>query len=286
MWKQTLKWSLLVVLLAYVVGMFVWARAEARRHLCAGVEVAIDGKGQVSSISEGSVKEVLKDYPEKIIGHPIHSINTYEIAEYLRKFNNFESVDCMITTQGNLKVKVVPMVPAIRVFDNGKSYYVNKDGKTMAAIPGFHVDVPVVSGRFSKDFRPEYVLPVVRFIERDSLLSNVVSMIQVKDKDNILLVPRIKGHVINFGDTTRLAEKRKALLTTYRSILPYKGWENYDTISVKFKGQIVATRRDKTPLFPITVVDEDEDSEEAVLQVSQESPTGSAENNQTNNTEE
>lgn len=150
----------------------------------------------------------------------------------------------------------------------------------MAAIPGFHVDVPVMTGKFSKSFRPEYVLPVVRFMQQDSLLSNVVGMIKAIDKDNIILVPRIKGHVINIGDTTRLQEKRNAIMTAYQSIMPYKGWETYDTISVKFQGQIIATRRDKTPLFPIPVIDEEEDAEEAVLQVSTEN------NIQENNTQE
>ena len=271
MWKTALKWTLLTLLTAYVVVMFVWSHAEANRHLCNGIEVVIDGQGKVASISEQSVKEVLKDFPGQIVGKPIHSINTYAIADYLRKFNSFEEVDCLITTQGNLKVRVVPMVPALRVFDGDKSYYVNKDGKTMAAIPGFHVDVPVVTGHFTKDFRPESVLPVVRYIEQDSLLRNLVGMIKVNDRDNIILVPRIKGHVINIGDVNRLPEKRQAILTAYRQILPYKGWETYDTISVKFQGQIVATRRDKTPLYPIETVEETEDAEEAALQASEES---------------
>lgn len=265
MWKVTLKWSLLVVLVAYVVGMFVWARAEASRHVCTGIDITIDGKGKVASLSENSVREVLGEYPDPIVGRPVHSINTLAISDYLRKFNSFETVDCLITTQGHLKVRVVPMVPAIRVFDGDKSYYVNKDGKTMAAVPGFHVDVPVVTGNFTKTLRPEHVLPVVRFIERDSMLSHVISMIQVVDRNNILLVPRVKGHVINIGDTTSLPMKRQAILTAYRSIMPYRGWDTYDTISVKYRGQIVATRRDKTPLFPIPVYDDDEDGEEMSL---------------------
>ena len=270
MWKTVLKWLLLSGLIAYVMVMFVWSRAEAKRHLCTGIEVEIDGKGRVSSISEQSVKDVLADYPEMIVGQPIHSINTYAIVQYLKKFNSFETVDCMITTKGDLKVKVVPMVPALRVFQGEKSYYVNKDGKTMAAIPGFHVDVPVVSGKFNKNFRPEHVLPVVRYMQKDSLLSNVVGMIKADDAENIVIVPRIKGHVINIGDTTRLEEKRNAILTAYRSILPYKGWETYDTISVKFKGQIIASRRDKTPLYPIPGIEDEEDAEEANLQAIQD----------------
>lgn len=273
MWKGVIKWILLCGLLAYIVVMFAWGRAEAARHICTGIEIEIDGDGKVSSISEKSVRELLNSYPAAIEGQPLPTINTLDIARYLRHFNNFETVDCMITTKGNLKVKVTPMVPAIRVFDGNDSYYVNKDGKTMAALPSFHVDVPIVTGNFNNKFRPENVLAVVKFIENDSLLNNVVGMIEALDAENIILVPRIKGHVINIGDTTRLKEKRDAILTAYHDILPYKGWETYDTISVKFKGQIVASRRDKTPLYPIETIPDEEDGEEASLQAHHESET-------------
>ena len=112
---------------------------------------------------------------------------------------------------------------------------------------------------------PQSVLPVVRFVQNDPLLSDIVAMYEVIDKDNILLIPRITGHVVNFGDTTRLAEKRRMLLSAYRNIIPYKGWDEYDTISVKFKGQIVASRRDKRPLYPIEEFYEEEDPEDATL---------------------
>lgn len=278
MWKPVLKYVLLCLLLGYVVAMFVWARAEAARHVCNGIEVVIDGKSTVGSMTQQSVMEVLNGYPGRIVGEPIHSVNTYAIADFLRKFNSFETVDCLITSQGNLKIRVVPMVPAIRVFDGEKSYYVNKDGKTMAAIPGFHVDVPVVTGNFNNKLRPESVLPVVRYIQQDSLLKNLVGMIKVNDRENIILVPRIKGHVINIGDTTRLKEKSRAIISAYHNILPFKGWETYDTISVKFKGQIVATRKDKTPRYPEGFFEEEEDGEEAVLQASEESNPDNNEN--------
>lgn len=263
MWKTVLKWSLLVLLLAYVVAMFVWARAQAASHSVKGIEVVINGDGKVSSVTPKGVLDILSGYDKPIVGEPIHTVNTYDIASYLRNINSFETVDCMITTLGQLRVTIVPMQPEIRVFDGAQSYYVNKDGKRMAALPGFHVDVPVVSGRFKDALKPEVVLPVVRFIQQDSTLSSLVNMIHVKDRHNIILVPRYRGHVINIGDTTRLEEKRRAIVTAYRSILPYRGWDTYDTISVKYKGQIIATRRDKQPLHPVVEIDESDGYEEA-----------------------
>ena len=264
-WKTPLKWVLLTLLLLYVGVMFVWARAEASSHQCKGIEVEIDGTGQVASISNESVLEVLRGYKGDIVGAPLHTINTLAIADYLRQFNSFESVDCILTTQGNLKVRVVPMMPALRIFEGDRGYYVNKDGKRMAALPGFHVDVMMVSGRFNDKFRPESLIPIANFIQQDSLLNALTGMIVANDPENVIIVPRIKGHVINIGDASRLPEKRNAIITAYKNILPYKGWETYDTISVKYRGQIIATRRDKTPLFTPVEIDEAEDLEESAL---------------------
>ena len=127
------------------------------------------------------------------------------------------------------------------------------------------MDVPVVKGNFNEEFTARQVLPVVRFIEKDPIMSQLVGMIYAPDGDNIMLVPRIHGHMINFGDTTRLPEKRDALLALYRKVMPYKGWETYDTISVKFRGQVVATRRDKRRADHGTVIDNGPDMEEATL---------------------
>lgn len=222
-------------------------------------------KGLSDTITIKGVKAELMKYPRKLVGAPISSINAMDIEKYLMNLNNFEDVQCYVSTNGFLNVSITPMIPEVRVFDGNDSYYVNRQGKRIKSNAEFFMDVPVMAGTFTKDFTPQSVLPVVRFVKKDPVLKDLIAMFEAHDADNILLVPRITGHVINFGDTTRLEEKRRMLLTAYRNIIPYKGWEMYDTISVKFKGQIVATRRNKTPLYPIESILEEEDPEEATL---------------------
>lgn len=263
--KSILKYALLIILAAYAVGMAIWANAEAKKNSCKGITVAVDGRGVSDSITLGSIRGKLLGYPRKIVGAPLTSINTLEIENYLKSLNNFEDVKCFITTSGYLSVRITPMIPEIRVFDGNKSYYLNKDGKRIPSNAEFFADVPVVAGRFSKRLSPALALPVVRFVQNDSVLRHLVAMVVVKDADNIMLIPRITGHVVNFGDTMRLGEKRKSLLTAYREIIPSRGWNYYDTISVRFRGQIVASRRDKAPLFPSEQIIEEADLEEATL---------------------
>lgn len=259
------KWSILTLLLAYTTWVTIWAHAEADRDRCTGIDIRISRSTSADSITRAGVLDELGRYPKKIIGSPISSINTRSIRDFLAGFDNFESVECVLTPHGELRVNIVPMIPEIRVFSGNESYYVNKDGKRITSNAEFFVDVPVVRGNFTNKFTPAMVLPLTRFINNDPSLRNLVAMVEAQDSHNLILVPRIQGHVINFGDTSDLAGKRDRLLAMYRKVMPYKGWEEYDTISVKFKGMIVATRRNKDMAVHTPEIEETEDLEEATL---------------------
>ena len=264
--KTLIKWILLTLLIAYSAAVTAWARTEASKHSCKGIEVSIEGGRGADSVTRQGVLEELAKMPVRIVGIPVQQLDLMRIESYLAGYSNFEQVTCALTTDGLLRVSVVPMIPEVRVFSDTASYYINKEGKRIKSNANFYVDTPIVSGDFTSTFRPQDVLPVTRFIASDPELRELVSMVVARDADNIYLVPRILGHVINFGDTTRLAEKKRALFTMYHKVMPCKGWDEYDTISVRFRGQIVATRRDKTLLNHGPATDDNEvDPEEATL---------------------
>ena len=263
--KKILGWVIFVFLVAYVVYAAIWAHAEAAKNVCRGIDIHIVKAATTDSVTKNGVMAEIHRYPHKLIGAQIPTVNTRQLEQYLKNYPQFEDVVCSFTPSGRLDVKVTPMVPELRIFEDSVSYYINKEGKKMASKASFFVDVPVVSGKFDSEFQPSYVLPVTRFIASDPVLSRLIGMVHAKDADNIILIPRIHGHVINFGDTNRLADKTKALIAMYRKVLPYKGWEEYDTISVKFKGQVVATRRNKAARFQRLGELEEDDMEEATL---------------------
>lgn len=262
---KLLKWSCLTLLMGYVVAITVWARQEASRHVCREINVYVDAAPPLDSIVRKGVLEELGSYPGKIKGVPIDQIDTRSINRYLGALNTFETVNSMVSASGELRIDVVPMIPVMRVFFGDNSYYINKDGKHIASNAEFYNDVPLVTGHFTHSFQPHMVLPLVRFIVSDPDMRELTAMIEAHDSRNLLVIPKIAGHVVNFGDTTRLAEKRDALKLFYSKVMPYKGWEEYDTISVKFRGQVVATRRDKTRLNVNSEPIEEEDLEEATL---------------------
>lgn len=263
--KTILKWLLLLILLGYAVAAAIWARGEAQRNSCRGITVEISQGLSADSVTMQGVMQEIRGYKGKIIGEQISAINSRDIEKYLKSFPQFEDVVCSFNTNGELNVKIIPMIPELRVFDDSLSYYINKDGKRMKSKATFFTDVPVVSGKFNDNFTAADLLPITRYIAADPLLKNLVGMVHADDPDNIMLIPRIQGHVINFGDTTRLNEKRKALVAMYKKVMPYKGWEEYDTISVKFRGQVVATHRKKGNYLPKINNFDEIDMEESTL---------------------
>ncbi len=273
-----LKWVCLVTLMAYVTWATVWAHNEAAHHICRDIAVDVESPAPIDSMIRRGVAMELKDYPGKIVGVPINQIDTRKIEKYLGSLNTFESVNCMVSAGGTLNIRVTPMIPVMRVFLGNNSYYINKDGKHIASNAEFYRDVPGVTRRFSPAIPPVDVLPLVRFIEHERTMHDLTAMIEARDARNLIVVPKITGHVVNFGDTSRLEQKRDALKLFYTKVMPHKGWEQYDTISVKFRNQIVATRRDKTRLNVSEEPVEEIDLEEGTLPDINETAGGASAN--------
>lgn len=264
-YRQILKISALILLTGYIAVAAVWARHEAAHDTCRAIDITVEGTPGLDTIVRHGIEIELKKYPRKLIGTQLAQLNTVDLQQYLDRHNNFESVDCMISAGGHLKIHVVPLVPIMRVFSGNKSYYINRAGKFIESHADYYTDVPIVRGNFSKSFQPTAVIPLVKMISENPDLRDLTGMIEARDSRNLLLIPRIQGQVINMGDTSRLEEKHRMLTQFYRKVMPYKGWNEYDTISVKYRGQVVATRRIK-PVAPVVSDDIDDiEIEEATL---------------------
>ena len=85
-------------------------------------------------------------------------------------------------------------------------------------------------------------------------------MIKVKSPTDILLIPNIREHVINLGSLDRLDDKMERLRTFYSKVLVKQGWEKYDTLTLKWNGQLVATKRHRRPPDVPVISGEDDET--------------------------
>lgn len=176
----------------------------------------------------------------------------YALRRRLEASDKIENVQVNILTDGTVRIIATPMVPVARVFDTGSrdSYYINSAGKHIRAELRYHIDVPVVTGHFDSRHPARELLPLLNYIAADRRASAMVAGIFQEPDGNIILVPSIVGHVVNFGDTTLIDNKFRRLRSFYHQVSPTAGWDRYDTIAVKWRGKIFATRTDKTIELP------------------------------------
>ena len=231
-------------MVALTVGI-VWARNKSRGEVCTSIDVEVINADSTSFVTPQGVLSDLKGQGIELVGKHMGDIDASDIEETLRLSPYLESADIVKCQNGRILIRVSQLVPVFRVFDGESSYYVNRAGKHMAASSYYHSDVPVVQGHFTRKYRPTRLLPLIDYVEKDSLLHSLVTMYVVRDTNNIIIVPSISGHVVNIGNASGFENKFAKLKLFYNEVMPKRGWNTYDTISVKWNHQVVATRRVK-----------------------------------------
>lgn len=253
----------LVAALAAIIIAGVWANSQASNAKCTKLEVnIINSDSSVFVTRENIMQELIKLHIDPV-GERMSRINTKQIEQRLSQSEYLENVECVIVNNHTLLIQATQLVPVMRIFDGNRSYYVNSRGKRMSTTARYHVDVPVVKGHFTNEFPPSRLLPLINYVENDETLNSLVTMYSVRDSNNIFIVPCITGHVVNIGAPNNLDNKFAKLREFYAKVMPQKGWNYYDTISVKFSHQVVATRRNKSvaAAFDWASVDDEQDAD-------------------------
>ena len=257
MLKKILNILKYIALVAACVGLvinFIWANMQADTRVCNAVDIDIENADTVSFVNQAILRDMLNKANLNPTGMNVTDIDTDTIEKFFANSEYLESAECVMMKNGDIHIYTSQLIPVMRVFDGGESFYVNKDGKSMRATSSIHTNTPIVNGHFNDPADALIVLPIAKYVESEPALSELVTMYTVKDKNNIIIIPSIRGHVINFGDSTNIANKFAKLKRFYKEVMPVKGWDTYDTISLKWNYQVVANRRSKR-IKPVLVVD-------------------------------
>lgn len=247
-------------LLGYLIVALSLAANIRHDRVCQGIKIDVRDTTAIKFVKTSEIARELGELTVQAKGKKLLDIDTDCIETLLNKIDKIEKSSVVRLSDNYILVTVDPMQPVLRVFDGDESYYINRTGKRISATARYHVDVPVVQGHFTDStFQAINLLPLIDYISSDSLWNAVVSMVKVDSPNDVLLVPIIRGHVINIGTPDNFNDKFSRIRRMYSDVLPIKGWNHYDTISVKWAGQVVATRRHKKMSQPYSVVEEEDE---------------------------
>lgn len=243
-----IKIALTALLSVYLVFALAMTGSAERADHYNGLKINVLDSIGSGFVSNDDIDKECDGLYSLIASAPRGTINLQELETRIIDMPVVENANVSTLCDGTLNIEVSPMVPVARVFDpSGKSYYINASGKRVMADARYHVDVPVVIGNFdSGHMRAAHLLPMLSHIASDPTLNALVSTVTLSKRGDILIIPVIRGQVINFGDNDNVKDKFARLKSFYTEVLPRRGWNTYDTISVKWAGQVVASHREKS----------------------------------------
>lgn len=242
MTKRGITFCILTLVMAVYLAIAIpVSNTMASNAPCRGVDISIMENGMSRFVTGEDIDHELGGISAQVDSMAASAVDLGRIERILGGVDNIEHVNCYRRNDDKIAIDVVPMVPVARVFDGGKSYYINRNGKRLTANARYQVDAPVIIGRFDSVGNPATLLPLIERVASEKAWSELVDSYSVAANGDVIIIPSISGHVVNFGDVSMIDDKFKRLTAFYRQVMPVKGWNYYDTVSVKFAGQIVAS---------------------------------------------
>lgn len=250
---KSLTYMLLTLVLVIYLGAALYVTAmNSDAEVTGGVRINVSDAPS-GFVTASQVERELKAAGTYPAGTVINRVDLTAMENTLNSIDNIEHVTAYRSFTGkgaSVVVDVTPMKPVARIFDGERSYYVNRSGKRLTANCIYRVDVPVVIGHFDSIHPATEILPLIDYMAADRNFADFVTAVEVNRCRDIILYPMHTGPVINFGDTLNIKNKIHRLMRMYESVIPVVGAEFYDTLSVKWNGQVVATRHKKPEKEP------------------------------------
>lgn len=254
------------LLLLGVVVLFVMINQKRRDFLIKEVNVTLPGDTTLKFLTEEDVLQILQDKRIPYTGVSMAALQTKNMEDAILMHPAVKAVTVWTTQDGSLSIEVKQRRPVLRVMDLlNDNYYIDEDGNYMPPVESFTARVPVATGFITDRFHlkgmtvaevikndslaaggiTDDLYRIISLIRQDSLLSALTEQLFVNMEGEIEIVPKAGPESILVGDATDAEDKLNRLRLFYTKGLPAAGWNTYKAINLKYREQIICTK--KTP---------------------------------------
>ena len=232
-----------VLLLGYFFIAGFYFRKDRNNRLCTEVEVVIKDSLEEHFVGERELHEILRKkgiYPVK---KKFASINTDEIEKAVLSNEMVANAEVYKTPSGIIKLEIEQKMPILRVMGVKGNYYVDHRGKIMPISFRYVANVPIATGYVEKEFAKSDLYKFALFLQDNEFWNNQIEQICVFPNKEVELIPRVGRFRIVLGALDDFEEKLNKLRLFYDQAIPKVGWDKYSVIDLKYKNQIVCTKK-------------------------------------------
>lgn len=262
MLKRILNITFWVLVSIGSVVLWGFALRENGRKICEQMDIRIDTEKGMNFLSNEDVVIHLRNKNVYPVGMKIEKISVRKIEEALEEIPEVKDAEVYCSVSGKVGVNIEQRVPVVRVFNlNGRSFYIDEDGKQMALSPKYFprvltvtgfVNEPLVEvsvGEIEKDsvladrLHSDEIFRMAMYIRSKAFWNAQIQEIHFQRNGDMDLIPLMGDHRIIFGNVQNMEKKFNKLYLFYKDGISKTGWNKYDTINLKYKNQIVCTKK-------------------------------------------
>ena len=230
-------------LLIYIAITVVKLGNSGRNEVCREMLVSIRSRNEKPSVTEADIVASLKRAGLYPVGQPSNSINTDKIEFEAMRNGLISEAEAYKTPRGSVKLTVTEKTPVVRIITSSDNYYVDSRGSIMPANPKYAAYVPVAGGYIEKAQATSELYEFALYLQKHEFWNNQIEQIFIRPDREVELIPRVGNHRIILGSFERFEEKLNHLKLFYEQAVPKMGWDKYSNINLKYKNQIVCTKK-------------------------------------------
>ena len=231
------------LLSVYILFASIYFSEERQYMPCKDLQVVVKDSLDKHFVSESDLIELLRKAKLDPRKQPMTLVNTEQMEMELRKNEMIQDVQVYKTPSGIIKLEVVQKMPILRILASNGNYYVDNQGTVMPISRRYVAHVPIVSGYVEKNLAVSDLYKFALFLQGNEFWNDQIEQIYVHPDQDVELIPRVGNHRIMLGSLDRFEEKLDNLRLFYEQAIPKLGWERYSMINLKYKNQIVCTKK-------------------------------------------
>ena len=152
-----------------------------------------------------------------------------------------DKAEVYATVDGKLIAIIKQKEPIARVYEGGRSYYLDYKGGEMPLSDNLTARVPIVTGAIESVDKKQ-LWKVLKYIYDDDFLKKNIIGIEVRGQDGLKMMVRNYNYSILFGRLQNVEKKFNNYKAFFQNAVKDTLIENYKTINLKFTQQVVCTK--------------------------------------------
>ena len=241
-----LGWILLIGGIGFTM-YYAWMQREAVR--CQEIVVNINPNSP-RFLDENEITDMIEKSGEMIVGSRLSAININKIETKLNASSSLANVQVIkkveskgLSFKGKLIVSLDERTPIIRIKNSTEDYYMDMEGNKIPTSAKYIERIMIASGSIPTPEIQAGLLKMADFVNKDDFWKAQIEQVFVQANGELLLLPQVGDYLIEFGTPEDYELKLRNLKAVYQQGFKNMGWNKYRTISVKYRNQVVCTKK-------------------------------------------